>query len=97
MRQVKILETVNVLPISPHPKQGQFPALNFSEELHLMGQDLRLDVENSFKLALADSIAFLVSKQPQNLIANQEHLQAINQQALDFKKEIESLKSQLCR
>jgi hypothetical protein len=60
-------------------------------------QKIRTDMSNTIKAAIAEVVSLMANKHAPKIVISQEKFQVTNQQALDSKREIESLKSQLGR
>ena len=60
-------------------------------------QDLKADMNNSINQVMAKVIALIATKPAPSIVIGQEVLELTNRQALDFKRETESMKSHLGR
>lgn len=58
-------------------------------------QDLKTSMADIVKAAITEIVSLMANKPAPTIVIGQEVLQATNQQALDSKKEIESMKGQL--
>lgn len=60
-------------------------------------QEIRIDMSNTIKAAIAEVVSLMANKPATKIVISKEDFQVTNQQALDSKRDIESLKSQLGR
>lgn len=60
-------------------------------------QKIRTEMTNTIKAAIANVVSLMANKAAPTIVISQELFQVKNQQALDSKREIESLKSQVGR
>lgn len=84
-------------PTSSHPRADLLQSSDFEDKMVAKLQDLKTNMADSIQAAIEKAVALLANKPPPPIVIGQEVLQATNYQALETKREIDSLKGQLGR
>jgi hypothetical protein len=76
---------------------ASLPTSNFEEKMKLELQNMETNMTSALKAAVADAMTLMASKPPPTIVINQDHSERSNQQALESRREIESIQRQLGR